>query len=264
MPTMTLVRFARSHGWACCACIPSAVVNTKGVRGLSTGAKWLLARELLQGCDSPSLCDADKTLASGVIDYAIRPRHMRGKGIRVIGRARTVQTVQGPGGIPDFRTLVESLMESSPGEVLVVDCGGSKVSVAGELFSAEAKRRSLAGMLIEGSCRDTETIAKLRFPVYCRFVNPMAGLCLTLERDKMQIPITIGGVEVRPGDVIFGDDDGVVVLGNDLDKIRELAIRAGEIKKHERAVLKEVLDNDRCLLEFMNLMDRHKRGPRQG
>lgn len=56
----------------------------------------------------------------------------------------------------------QSLIESSPGEVLVVDCGGSKVSVAGELFSAEAKRRSLAGMLIEGSCRDTETIARVR------------------------------------------------------------------------------------------------------
>ncbi|CAN0277130.1 unnamed protein product, partial [Laminaria digitata] len=94
------------------------------------------------------------------------------------------------------------------------------IAVAGELFSAEAKRRSLAGMLIEGSCRDTETIARLRFPVYCRYVNPMAGRCNILERELMQVPVVIGGVNIKPGDVIMGDDDGVVVLGSDLDKIQ--------------------------------------------
>ncbi|CBJ33819.1 Dimethylmenaquinone methyltransferase [Ectocarpus siliculosus] len=155
--------------------------------------------------------------------------------------------------------LPKSLMESSPGEVLVVDCGGSNIAVAGELFSAEAKRRSLAGMLIEGACRDTETIARLRFPVYCRFVNPMAGRCITLDRDLMQVPVTIGGVEINPGDVIMGDDDGVVVLGNDLDKIQKTALAASEILRNESAVLTEVLDNNRCLLEFMDMMDSHKK-----
>ncbi|CAM9575431.1 unnamed protein product [Ectocarpus sp. 4 AP-2014] len=150
-------------------------------------------------------------------------------------------------------------MESSPGEVLVVDCGGSNIAVAGELFSAEAKRRSLAGMLIEGACRDTETIARLRFPVYCRFVNPMAGRCIDLDRDLMQVPVTIGGVEINPGDVIMGDDDGVVVLGNDLDKIQKTALAASEILRNESAVLTEVLDNNRCLLEFMDMMDSHKK-----
>eukprot|EP00752_Nemacystus_decipiens_P008191 g7327.t1 len=150
-------------------------------------------------------------------------------------------------------------MESSPGEVLVVDCGGSQIAVAGELFTAEAKRRSLAGMLIEGACRDTETIARLRFSVYSRFVNPMAGKCITLDRDLMQVPVTIGGVEINPGDVIFGDDDGVIVLGNDLAKIQNTALAASEILRNERKVLTEVLDNNRCLLEFMDLMDSHKK-----
>ncbi|CAM9613978.1 unnamed protein product [Ascophyllum nodosum] len=222
--------------------------------------RWLYIRELLRRCDTPSLCDADKGLAAKVIDFAIRPRHLRSKGITLLGLARTVRTVGGEGEPPDFRNLVESLMESSPGEVLVVDCGGSKVSVSGELFSAEATRRSLAGMLIEGSCRDTETIARLRFPVYTRFVSPMAGRCITLDRDLMQVPVTVGGVEICPGDVIMGDDDGVVVLGKDLDKIKELALKASEILSNERAVLIEVLDNNRCLLEFMNLMDSHKGG----
>lgn len=75
-------------------------------------------------------------------------------------------------------------MESSPGEVLVVDCGGSNISVAGELFSAEAKRRCLTGMLIEGSCRDTETIARVRSPLrmhQCIYVQKMRG---TKEKRK--------------------------------------------------------------------------------
>ncbi|CAM9758704.1 unnamed protein product [Pylaiella littoralis] len=230
-----------------------------GTPRIAGDPRWLALRKLLRKCDTPSLCDADKNLSSKVIDYAIRPRHMRSKGITLLGLARTVRTVGGAGEHPDFRNLVESLMESSPGEVLVVDCGGSKIAVAGEMFSAEAKRRSLAGMLIEGACRDTETIARLRFPVYTRFVNPMAGKCITLDRDMMQVPVTVGGVEINSGDVIMGDDDGVVVLGNDLDKIQETALLASDILRNERAVLTEVIDNKRCLMEFMDMMDSHKK-----
>ncbi|CAN0020466.1 unnamed protein product, partial [Ectocarpus sp. 6 AP-2014] len=65
--------------------------------------RWLPLRELLRKCDTPSLCDADKSLSSKVIDYAIRPRHIRTRGIGLLGLARTVRTVGGPGEHPDFR-----------------------------------------------------------------------------------------------------------------------------------------------------------------
>jgi regulator of RNase E activity RraA len=69
--------------------------------------------------------------------------------------------VNAGGGVIDFRNVVEALMNSNPGEVLVIDADNSPMAVAGELFTAEARRRGLAGILIEGACRDTPTIAKV-------------------------------------------------------------------------------------------------------
>ena len=133
-----------------------------------------------------------------------------------------------------------------------------EIAVAGELFTAEARRRQLAGMVIDGACRDTPTIKRLNFPIYSLAVSPMAGRCQDLDRTRIQVPLCVGGVEVKPGDVIFGDDDGVVNLGSNLDEIKVLAERAAEIRRHETLVLKEVLERNRCLLEFMNLMEVHE------
>eukprot|EP00953_Heterococcus_sp_UTEX-ZZ885_P013254 7571-Heterococcus_DN1.PRE.3 len=85
----------------------------------------------------------------------------------------------------------------------------------------------------------------------------MAGVCRQLDTSLLGVLVRIGDVNVATGDVLFGDNDGVLNLGSDLEKIEVLARRAAEIRQHERLVLKEVLDNDRCLQEFMTLFDSH-------
>ena len=123
------------------------------------------------------------------MDPGIRPVV---SGTKLIGRALTVKCRD------DFLTVVEALKTAEPDDVLVIDAAGRRRAVAGELFSTEAKRRKLAGIIIDGTCRDVAGLRRLGFPVYSRAIHPMAGTAAKIF--EMQIPIICGGVEVRPGE----------------------------------------------------------------
>jgi regulator of RNase E activity RraA len=109
----------------------------------------------------------------------------------------------------DFLSVIKGLNDAQPGEVLLVDTRGNWRAVAGELFTNEALRKGLAGIVVDGAVRDSEKIRSLSLPVYSRSITPVAGT--TRKIFETQITIQCGGVEVNPGDVIFGDDDGIVV-----------------------------------------------------
>jgi regulator of RNase E activity RraA len=116
--------------------------------------------------------------------------------------------------------------------VLVV-AGSDEHAVAGELFATEALRRGMAGIVIDGLCRDTRTLARLDLPVYARGAVPSA-LPARSAHPVVQVPITVGGVPVHPGDVVVGDDDGVVVAGaEELAAVLEVA---AEIQRREVAL----------------------------
>jgi 4-hydroxy-4-methyl-2-oxoglutarate aldolase len=100
---------------------------------------------------------------------------------------------------------------------------------SGELFASEAVRRGMAGIVIDGLCRDTAMLAEIPLPVYSRGASPWAPP--PEGEARTQVPLTVGGVEVRPGDILVGDDDGVVVAS---EAELEAAIdRAEEIQRHE-------------------------------
>jgi len=161
--------------------------------------KTLLER--LQRIDSTSLADADKSLR--ILPLAIRPIVT---GRRLLGRAVTADA-RG-----DLMSVIAALQHAGPGDVLVVSAGTEEHAVAGELFSTEALRRGLAGIVIDGRCRDSRTLAEIDLPVYARGVAPSAPGASSVP--VIQVPLTLGGVEVRPGDILLGDDDGIVVGDN--------------------------------------------------
>lgn len=148
--------------------------------------------------DTTHLADADKRLR--VCDPSLVALR---RGLKLIGRAHTVRCTE------DFLTVVAGLIDAAPGEVLVVDTQGSRRAVLGELFSLEARRKGLAGIVVDGLVRDTNTLRNLDLPVYARGACPQAG---TVNRYfETQVPVAIGGVIVNPGDVMIGDDDGLLV-----------------------------------------------------
>jgi regulator of RNase E activity RraA len=134
--------------------------------------------------------------------------------------------------------------------VLVVDGGGGTRALAGELFATEAVRRGLAGLVIDGACRDTSKLATLGFPFYARWVCPAAG---TAERlGTTQQAVVCGGVSVLPGDVVLGDRDGIVVVSD--AELLALLPRAEEVQRNEARVL-ERLERGEGLLGMLNFAE---------
>ena len=132
-----------------------------------------------------------------VVSPAIR---LVNPGVRLLGRAVTAQANA------DLMSVIAALHSAQAGDVLVVESGSDDRAVAGELFASEAIRRGVAGIVIDGLCRDTPTLRRLTLPVFARGATPIA--CPAQRVPVTGGTVTIGGVEVRPGDLLLGDDDG--------------------------------------------------------
>lgn len=113
------------------------------------------------------------------------------------------------------------------GDVIVVDNGGRlDVGTWGENHCLRASARGVAGAVIDGCTRDAAAIRKMGFPVFCRGFSPVKSLW-DLETVAVNEPVTVAGTQVRAGDLIFGDEDGVLVVPFDarasvLAKAREI------------------------------------------
>src|SRR5215510_3644776 len=190
--------------------------------------------------ETSCLCDAKKTLRC--LDANIRPISL---GLKFAGTAFTVACCD------DFLGVIKALQDAKPGDVLVIDGQQGRKALAGELFSTEAKRKGLAAMIIDGAVRDIGTIREMRFPVYARSIFPTSGT--TAKVSHNQIPISCGGVTVFPGDIIFGDDDGVVVVSE--AEVIELLPIAEEIQRKESEAMRQ-MSTGKSLLHMLNI-DEH-------
>lgn len=134
------------------------------------------------------------------MDRAIKPLT---EGTKVLGRAFTVNE--------KHAICMNIFQEIGEGEVLVVagkdetEHGGCGVMICELLRDREA-----VGAVIDGGAQDTGKIKESGFPVFCRYVVPTHGQIKL--KGEINVPIECGGVNVRPGDLIIGDDDGVVVI----------------------------------------------------
>lgn len=124
----------------------------------------------------------------------------------ITGSALTVKSIGG-GVLP----VAKAITTAMPGDVLVIDAHGNKnLAVMGELMTTDAMSRGIVGAVVDGCVRDVEAIKRLNFPVFARGVVPNVGT--TKFTGEINGNIQCGGVEVKPGDVIVGDENGVVVV----------------------------------------------------
>lgn len=128
------------------------------------------------------------------------------------------------------------------GEIYVlVTRGEYNCAVFGELFATAVRQRKGAGVLLDAYARDIKELKKMDFPLFYRGKNPKTskGRC---EINECQIPVTMDGVTINPGDYIFGDIDGVVVIPKDL--IEQVLDRAFALIQDENRVRDGLLNGD--------------------
>lgn len=166
------------------------------------------------------------------------------KGIKMAGPALTVRTYPG-----DWAKTVEAVDMAEKGQVIVVDAGGVGPAVWGELTTHGAIQRKIAGIVIDGAVRDTSEIRKLRFPVFSKLMMPVAGEPKGFG--EIGVPVTAGGIKVKNGDWIIGDDDGVVCVSK--EKATEIANRAMGILEQENR-LREEIDRGSTLAKVTELL----------
>lgn len=203
--------------------------------------------ERLARVDTTSLADAGSGLR--VLPADLRPLR---PGLRLVGRALTVDAHG------DLMSVLAGLRQAGAGDVLVIAAGSREHAVAGELFATEAVRRGVAGIVVDGLFRDSGTVATLDLPVYARGVVPTA--CPARAVPVVQVPVRIGTVEVRPGDVVLGDDDGLVVAG--ADELRAV-LDAAESIQHREDGLRTQIAAGSSLFDHLNY-DEHVAALRAG
>jgi 4-hydroxy-4-methyl-2-oxoglutarate aldolase len=186
--------------------------------------------------DAASLSDANKALR-------ILPRELRpySRGLRMVGRAVTVTASA------DLVPVLAGLERCSAGEVLVVDAGTTEHAVLGELFATEAVRRGLAGIVVYGLCRDTATLAELSLPIYSLGTIPRAVGATELPVTNQ--PVRLGDVEVRPGEILVGDDDGIVVLS---DAELDAALETAQAIQQREDAIRAAMRNGTSLFDQLN------------
>jgi 4-hydroxy-4-methyl-2-oxoglutarate aldolase len=117
-----------------------------------------------------------------------------------------------------------------------------------------AKKRGIAGTIIDGVCRDLPRILELKYPIFTRGRLMVTGKD-RVEVDGINIPVSVSDVQVRPSDIVVADDTGVVIVP--FDKAEEVLKVALEIDETEQKIL-ELLEKGMTLRDARKEMGYHK------
>jgi len=188
--------------------------------------------EGLRKLDTTSVSDALDRLGIAGGLHGIRPIV---EGVSFCGPAFTVHYV--PCGVVKG-TVGDFLDDVEPGQVVVIDNGGrTYCTVWGDLMTINASQRGIAGTVIDGVCRDVPGIRKLRYPIFTK------GCYMVTGKDRVQcdgvgIPVSISGIQVKPGDIVLGDDSGALVVP--AEKAEEVYRVAQEVARKEAIIEDDV------------------------
>ncbi len=183
----------------------------------------------------------------GAVNRAIRPLQ---SGMKICGPALTVECYPG-----DNIGLHVAIALAEPGDVLVATTSGnSDFGYWGEIMAVAALQRGIAGLAINGCVRDSLEICRMQFPVFAMglFIN---GAKKEVFR-SINMPILFGDVELKPGDLVVGDDDGLVIIDQlEVPNVIEHAINR---EAREKMMIEEI-KKGATTLEVLGLTEILKR-----
>lgn len=190
------------------------------------------------------------TLTTQLLKRGLANTFMRGvaplrPGARMVGYAFTLRYVPSREDVVDRHydnsTNVQRLAveATEPGDVLVIDARGEAGSAAsfGHILATRLAQRGVKGLVTDGALRDTPQFRELDLPTYCRSAHATTSYVLHHPVD-MNVPVGCGGVLVVPGDIMFGDAEGVVVVPAAMAE--EVAEDAFEQERRERFFLQKI------------------------
>jgi regulator of RNase E activity RraA len=137
-----------------------------------------------------------------------------------------------------FQMEMDLLDSTKPGQLIIAECNAKKMSAFwGGLLSNAAVGHGVSGVVVDGGVRDYDEIVELKFPVFSAGMTPYDSLGRMDGRDR-DIPVVCGGVKVTPGDLVFADVVGVVVVPQEI--VDEVIAKAWEKVQGESTVRKEL------------------------
>jgi len=189
--------------------------------------------EAFKALDTAGVSDAMDKLGLQAGCHGIKPVVT---GVKFAGRAFTVK--YRACGVVERGTVGDFLDDVPPGHVIVIDnAGRTDCTVWGDIMTTLAHRMGVAGTVIDGVCRDVPKIRELGYPIFTRDYYMMTGKD-RVELEALNVPVNVANRQVRPGDIMLGDDSGVVVVP--ASRAEEVLAIAREIEHTEQEILKRI------------------------
>ncbi len=192
-------------------------------------------RKRLEKLATTNLADAlDKIGLRGAV-IGIRPMYDCPK---IIGRAVTIKITAAGMAKSKYHLGVRAIDAARPGDVIVIDNRGDLYNNCwGEILSMAAKMKGVSGVVVDGAARDIDACREFGFPVYARGAVPITARGRIMEESFNEV-IRVGDVQVRPGDILVADINGVVIIP--LEKVDEVLEAAEQICQKETAMVEEL------------------------
>lgn len=172
-----------------------------------------------------------------------------GSGLRALNGTRmmgTAYTVNCPAG--DNLLFYYAIDNAKPGDVIVVaNHGYTERALCGEIMATMAKKRGLAGFVIDGAIRDKSELSQMDFPVFAVASSPNGPY--KNGPGDINVPVSIGGKVICPGDILIGDPDGIIVMKP--EEADEIYGKAMAVMDKEAGMIRRIEEKGGLDLQWM-------------